>query len=766
MPKGWKGERPSAILTLDMIDPIRPDGPLHDRLEQEVVAPLFAKLPLPEDDSVPEIVLRHRLRRAQSRVTDALVSRGSATVPIDLLREIEKLVRNWAAESFIDASKAIEDFEIRCAQEHDLVVARESGDAERILTALESELRRKTVEQFGSLELRGIQTSHRVWQKLDEAYVPLHLETLADERQLALLLLARERFPVSTILARYTRILIVGTPGSGKSTLVAYLASRTATGQLSEELGWREQPIPFVLTVRALEGHTLTDRSLAQHLKCDIELVTRALERQNAFLLVDGLDEAPEETRTKLIESLHRFGRRYPRLRIVTTSRPAGGPGEIESRLVGFKPFRLADLTGQEVDDFIDKWCLAAEQSISKDHTEARKEAYYAASDLKRRLAESYSVQRIAVNPLLVAILCVVHRFLGRTIPEHRVTLYEKCTDALLYEWDRAKFADGAAVGFLDARSKRRLLMGIARKVHNEHLAEVPEREVIEHFRNVLPDLGRPSTDAKRIVEEVRDRSGLLVEKRPGFFSFSHLTFQEYLCALDYVQTKSFTDLVNKYQDPWWQEVIVLAAGVPGTDSGLIPRKLLARRRISAVLLAAQCAETEIDMPREVREKVETSLRKFIPPNNFQSARLLQDLGIAAAPLLTKALTELADESTRTWTLYALDRIDYDPAIAAIAQCARDKRDSEISFHFPERKDNTQAKLTIGGFAAYILAGKASRSDTARNSFKRAAAELDQCDLEVLRDVFPPNSEVRTVINNALRVARRAKSAKRAQSTA
>jgi energy-coupling factor transporter ATP-binding protein EcfA2 len=755
-----------------MIDPIRPDGPLHDRLEQEVVAPLFARLPAPasQNDSVPEIVLRHRRRRAQSRVLDALISRGSPEVPVKLLREIEKLVRDWAADSFTDAYAAMEAFEIRCAQEHDLVIARESGDPERVLAALESELRRKTVEQFGSLELRGIQTSHRVWQKLDDVYVPLHLEALTEANELeddkVLTLLARERTPVSEILAKHSRVLIIGTPGSGKSTLVAYLASRLATGQLPEELGWRDQPLPFVLTVRALQVYTLTERSIAQHLKCDVQLVARALKRHNAFLLIDGLDEAPEERRTKLIESLTRLIRRYPQVRIVATSRPAGSPGEIERRLTGFNPFQLDDLTRQEVDKFIDKWCLAAEQSIRKDLTEARREAEKAADDLKRRLSESYSVQRIATNPLLVAILCVVHRFLGRTIPEHRVTLYEKCTDALLYEWDRAKFEEGAAIGFLDARSKRRLLMGIARKVHDEHLAEIPELEVLVHFRSVLPDLGRPVEDAKRIVAEIRDRSGLLVEKRPGFFSFSHLTFQEYLCALDYVHKKSVADLVNKYNDSWWHEVIVLAAGVPGTEGGLVPRKLLAKNTSKATLLAAQCAETEIDLPWNIREKIERSLRKIIPPTNFTTANRIADLGFIAAPALLKTLLEKKDIQAISWTLHTFSKIDYTPAIAAIANCADDKRRSPIM----TKTENGRID-TIGGQAAWALAKQALRSDVAKKALRKVVLDLDQPTLAAIRDVLSISSiedpEIDFMIGNALKSARLAEpSAKRARNTA
>src|ERR1039457_6035040 len=135
---------------------------------------------------------------------------------------------------------------------------------------------------------------------------------------------------------------------------------------------------------------------------------------------------------------------------VIVTSRPAGAPGEIESCLPSFGGFRLADFTDTEVHAFIDKWCAAAERSASSESSEAQKQAIAAADDLKSRIARSRPVQRIAVNPLLTTILCVVHRFLGRTIPEHRVTLYEKCTDALLYEWDRAKFPKDAAVGNLE----------------------------------------------------------------------------------------------------------------------------------------------------------------------------------------------------------------------------------------------------------------------------------------------------------------------------
>jgi hypothetical protein len=740
--------------------PAPPD--LRTILDEEVVAPFFKKLkgPVSRDASIPEIVLQHRRRRAQSRLVDALVSRGSAHVPRDLQREIGRLVRQWKDASFSDGFPEVEKLEIRCAEEHDLVVARESGDAERVLEALESEHRRRIKDAFGSLELRGIQTTHRVWQRLEEVYVPLHLEDAVEGTQIEdskiVTLPSRQRVPVKEVFEKHRHVLIVGAPGSGKSTLVAYLATRSATGQLAEDFGWKKSLLPFVLTVRALKTPFLTPRTIAEHSTCNLELVNRALEERSAILLVDGLDEAPEEDRARLIKGLHHFTQSYPEIRVVATSRPAGAPGEIEKRLHGLQPFRLTDFTRQEVDEFIGKWCLAAEQSVRKDLSEARKEAESAAKDLKRRLSQSYAVERIAVNPLLVTILCVVHRFLGRTIPEHRVTLYEKCTDALLCEWDRAKFEEGAAIGSLDAPLKRRLLMGLARKVHEEHAAEIPEKEVVQHFSKVLPDLGRSKEDAKRIIAEIRDRSGLLVERRPGFFAFSHLTFQEYLCALDFVRTRDIDLLTDHYDEPWWHEVVVLAAGVPGGGGGAIPRGLLARKEPAATLLAAQCLETETDMPLRVRERIEKELQKLVPPRSFSEARRLAKLGVIAGPVLAQGLLE-QEGSGVFWSLMALEAMNYEPALPMIARCVSFKSEKRIALIAAGEP------LTVGAYALWILAAKAFASETAKMVLRGAVSSSSEDDLVAVRNDFklrdrrvhPAYREIDSILASAIKAASR-----------
>jgi hypothetical protein len=695
---------------------------IRAQLEATAVRPIFDSIRQNghRDQSLPDVVLENRKNRAYSRVLDALSSRGAATIPTGLRASLESMIETWSSQAFDDGFQPIQEFEIQCARARDLVVAEQSGNPQKVLEVREMEYRRRVVDRFGSIELRGIQLNHRVILDLKEVYVPLHIEEVApvatdgDDQVRFFLTLGRK--PIAEILNEGSRIFLIGAPGSGKSTLVSFLASHCAVG--THGLSWPERPLPFVITVRELKDAAIGPDWLASQLGVASDVVAAALSEKRAVLLIDGLDEAPEELRDQLTTALVQFTSNYPAMPVVVTSRPTGAPGDVELCLPGFKAFRLADLTNVEVSTFIDKWCLAAERSARPNSSEAQQraqqEAIAAAADLKSRIARSRPVERIAVNPLLTTILCVVHRFLGRTIPEHRVTLYEKCTDALLYEWDRAKFPKDAAVGNLDANQKRALLRGVASALHEKHEAEMPESEVVKHFAAMLPQMGQPQEDALRIVREIRDRSGLLVERRPGAFAFSHLTFQEYLTALDYASRPQ--ELLAHADDPWWHEVIALAAGIPGCDAAEIIECFLKKANPEDIFMATKCLETAVSAPLDLRRKVEGELERVLLPRAIGSELTdrLPEIGLTVAPILARHLAHTRDVSAWETARRFFAPFVYEPVIPVLMQRASDTtqtRGGNSAFRTEAGKNYC---FNVGEFAVMVLHAMASASDRAR----------------------------------------------------
>jgi len=625
---------------------------LRAKFSREVVGPLFpASWKPPAGTSAPPVVLENRRKRAQSRIVEALVSRGSATLTDAIRAELKSLVSLWSSVLFDDGYSGAEKFEIDRAKERAVAMAMESGDPKKVRELVENEYRRRVIEQYGRIELRGLGTSHRILLDIDRVFVPMTLEGKPEGGSGLRALLGR-RMNIEGALAESPRLQITGAPGSGKSTLLGWLAAFSAS----------RREMPFVLPVRSLTDGAITSEQIARFCEISEEYVAAACKEGIGLLLIDGLDEASGPMQKALKQSVEAIGAREPKLRIVLTSRPAAADDSFK----GFTPYRLADLAPHEVDEFVDKWCLAAELSAPRkgDPEQVAKEA---ATDLKRRIERRPSVQRIAVNPLLTTIVCVVHRFLGKSVPEHRVTLYDKCTDVLLYEWDRAKFPDGSNVGRLDANAKRTLLRGLARKMHDAGDAEVAEALVVGHFRELLPSLGAKDADPAALLAEIRDRSGLLVEKRPGYFGFAHLTFQEYLTALDYGFGGDWKKLPAKSKQHRWHEVIALTAGVSGVDAGWLITELLNARSNEAVVLAARCLETATSVPLAVRERTKAELKRLLPPSSPEEAGAISNMGATVAPLLLEMLPTVAGLEFRN-TMIALAATYYVPAVPVIAR--------------------------------------------------------------------------------------------------
>jgi hypothetical protein len=233
----------------------------------------------------------------------------------------------------------------------------------------------------------------------------------------------------------------------------------------------------------------------------------------------------------------------------------------------------------------------------------------------------------------------------------------------------------------------------------------MPEAEVVAHFAAMLPKMGQPQEDALRIVREIRDRSGVLVERRPGAFGFSHLTFQEYLTALDYASRSR--ELLDRIDDPWWHEVIALAAGIPGCDAAAIVNGFLNKKTPRSIFMATKCLETAISVPLGLRKKVEEALDDFAPVTDFGVMLDLAEIGLTVAPIYARRLLEYnADQ--KVWALVFFGGFVYEPVIPVLMKLTSDSEKTQ--YGLPDGSHN----LTVGDVAISSLLRMARTSDRAR----------------------------------------------------
>jgi len=179
-------------------------------------------------------------------------------------------------------------------------------------------------------------------------------------------------------------------------------------------------------------------------------------------------------------------------------------------------------------------------------------------------------IKSLASNPLMLTIIALVHR-IEAELPHERVKLYDKCVTTLVETWDKVRGMKTAL--------RRRLLEKLAYSMHSQPGEKGRTREVREgtlrlqlaHFLQSDPKNKMDEDEIQKEVENfitlVKTRSGLLVERGEGVYTFSHLTFQEYLTACDIEKRLAhstdalWNEIQPRLHDAHWREVIMLLLG-------------------------------------------------------------------------------------------------------------------------------------------------------------------------------------------------------------
>ena len=568
-----------------------------------------------------------------------------------------------------------------------------TGDGSTIIEAIPGELNKEEQESHylkalttrcGGLDLTTLSASEASKDTLsiDAVFTTLYLEGLsrAEDQSVADLLVPKqgkpqakrdtkrdadrddkEQFPVTATeaVAHARRLVILGQPGGGKSTLVNYIASQLAEQRRNEATidapnePATYKPLPVRIILRRFadwldknkrRGEAGDVWDYFEHLlscwgrKDCYKGVRETLLNEGGIFFFDGLDEIrSEQTRRAIIKgAVTEFAATETQCQIVVMSRPYAYTNpqwqlpEDQFVVVSLAPFGEA-----QIEAFNTAW-YSAVMGPRRDWSSAQ--CQKRADRLTRTILARPHLRRLAASPLLLTLIAQVDSSgTEAMLPRNRAELYRQTVDLLLARWEnRIQLDDDPGeevpdheIIFLDGLPTQKLRDVLAQLAYEGHEAQSQQQDNVEEgvpveiaydtLRNALLERFDSLTRVEEIILYIQHRTGLLVDKGEGVFTFPHRTYQEYLAGQHLQNTSGWQARLIKHvkkAPDWWREVFLLSAssisdpdGVQYLVKNLLPNNnKLTQGSSSWLLIAAQAlVETNflyyVDLEQQQRQK-------------------------------------------------------------------------------------------------------------------------------------------------------------------
>lgn len=370
--------------------------------------------------------------------------------------------------------------------------------------------------------------------------------------------ITEKRIPGRDAVLHYPKLMVLGKPGSGKTTFLKYLAIQCNSGEFLAHL------VPIFVTLRDLAESknqlTCLDfiTQLLSHSGVIETQITQVIEQGRAFILLDGLDEVREEDVNRVIKEIHAFSDQYHMNQFVITCRIAAREYTFDK----FTDVEIADFNDQQIKTFTTKWLQAKDADIAERFME--------------QLNSNPPIKELATNPLLLTLLCLEFEDAG-DFPSDRAELYKRGIDTLLRKWDTKRgIVRDQVYKKLSVQRKKDLLSQFALTAFERKDYFFKQRELQQYIANFIRNLPDAQTDpealdldSEAVLKSIEAQHGLLVERARGIYSFSHLTFQEYFTARKIVNSSepqalenALQTLVSHITEKRWREVFLLTVGM------------------------------------------------------------------------------------------------------------------------------------------------------------------------------------------------------------
>lgn len=459
-------------------------------------------------------------------------------------------------------------------------------------------------------------------------------------------------------------LMVLGGPGVGKSTFLrkvglealrtlgrAKFAQRDPANLLVPQDVFYQHPcIPVMLELRLFNQPEVSIQAkIAEELRtCGFphaeELTELLLKNGKLLVVLDGLDEVPSATLNHVITEIENLVDRYSDNRFIASCRVAA------YNFSGFKRFKdvaMAAFEDDQIERFIQNWFRKPQDA----------EADTATKCWELLSSKDYeAAKELAQTPLLLTLLCVVYDEY-QDFPKKRHALYGEALDVLLRKWASEKRIQRDPIypiyQELSTELELDLLSEIAYTSFVDNQLFFTKEVVVEQIREFLvQNLNAPShLDAEQVLKEIEIQQGILVERARDTYSFSHLTFQEYLTAKCIVDNHKIDQLVRDHAtDDHWREVFLLVVGLSpgrqGADRLLLTMEQQAQTYLNSDKLIALVTWSEMathNSPGNSSHAAKRIAAVFLALDFARARALARDFALALDRALDHVLARALD---------------------------------------------------------------------------------------------------------------------------
>ena len=476
------------------------------------------------------------------------------------------------------------------------------------------------------------------------------------------------------------KLFILGKPGAGKTTFCKFLALSACAGNIGEDA------VPIFISLRDYadsKNNLEEDDSLIEFIADQFKicgfadakpLIEKILKSGKAIILFDGLDEVniEDKMRSNVIKRIRNFSEEYEECRHVITCRIAASDYSFEH----FDYVEMADFSEEQVDTFVKNWFKKDKKKLKRFLDDFKKPEYK-------------GLRELATNPLLLTLLCIGFNRTLKFAPR-RSEIYKDALDALLRDWDTSR--DIVRDEFCKGLSPDRLIQTlslIAAKRYEKNETVFKKDNLEQWLKEDIEKLPKVEisgkVDGRKLLKGVCAQHGLFIERAKGIFTFSHLTFQEYLTARYIVDNAGMGTLRKLTEthlfDPRWKEVFLLVAEMlPEANSFFSSAYDYLDKMIKS-------DQRLIKWLQKIQNKAEEMHTELFEPSVISDRIFVNYLVIDTYGILTLTFTGTLEHSFHTAIHAALDLVDYSPSISSLPRDEklftvnlRYKRPSKVNF--------------------------------------------------------------------------------------